>query len=89
MPTSVLAKTAQAAVSNHARVEYWYGQFSNAPWDALLADALGQLEERGFVKAVDGGWVTDQKFATGKRLVVVPPRPGKNLGDRGNPVLGR
>ena len=31
VPASALAKTAQAAVSNHARVEHWYGQFSDDP----------------------------------------------------------
>jgi hypothetical protein len=70
----------QAAVSNHARVEHWYGQFAttHGPWKALIADALDQLQSRDLLAWGGDGWVLGPAFATGKRLVVVPARSRKN-----------
>ena len=64
VPASALAKTAQAAVSNHARVEHWYGQFSDDPWGELLNDALGQLETRGSLS---------RRMKAGKSARTLPP----------------
>ena len=70
----------QTAVSNHARVEHWYSQFAttHGPWEALIADALDQLQSRDLLVWGGDGWVLGPAFATGKRLVVVPARSRKN-----------
>lgn len=79
VPKAVLIRATQDAISNHARVEHWYGQFSDNPWDALVSDALGQLEARQFAVSTDGTtWSTGPRFTTGRRLEIVPARSRKN-----------
>lgn len=72
----------QGEVSNHARVEHWYGAHAVNPWHALITDALEQLESRKILAQKGRKWRTGPAFATGKRLVVVPARKGKH-GDVG------
>jgi hypothetical protein len=69
-----------SGVSNHARVEHWYREKLPGadPWKALLADALDQLERRQFLAGDGGRWRRGPRFATGKRLVVVPERKGRH-----------
>jgi hypothetical protein len=78
VPKAVLIRATRDAISNHARVEHWYGQFSDKPWDALVSDALGQLEARRFAVSADGTWSTGPRFTTGRRLEIVPARSRKN-----------
>ena len=72
----------QGAVSNHARVEHWYGAATATdPWAALIDDALEQLESRRLLAQDDGRWRTGPDFATGKRLIVVPAPQGQAQGE--------
>lgn len=75
---AVLAGPVKSAVSNHARVEHWYSDHGDDPWSALIDAALGQLESRKLAEQDQEGWRTGPAFVTGRRLVVVPRRPGKH-----------
>jgi hypothetical protein len=66
------------AVSNHARVEHWYGARAADPWSALISDALEQLESRKLVVRDGDRWRIGPAFATGRRLTVIPARKGKH-----------
>jgi hypothetical protein len=47
-------------------------------WDALADDVLQQMRVRGYLDYDGEVWKLGGKFATGKRLVVIPKRLGKN-----------
>jgi DNA-binding Lrp family transcriptional regulator len=73
-----LAGPVKSALSNHARVEHWYGANGDDPWPALIGDALAQLESRKLVSDAGDGWRTGSAFVTGKRRIVIPARKGKH-----------
>jgi ParB-like chromosome segregation protein Spo0J len=78
--TAALTAPVQGAVSNHARVEHWYGAHADGPpWSALIGDALDQLQQRKLIERDDGGpWRTGPKFTTGKKLAIIQARKGRH-----------
>lgn len=75
--TAALTAPAQEAVSNHARVEHWYGEDKRGPWAALIGDALEQLQRRKLIEQTDGD-LWHPKFTPGKKLAIIPARKGRH-----------
>ena len=46
-------------------------------WDALTADVLAQMESRRIISREDDGWNIGPNLVTGRRLEIIPARPGK------------
>jgi hypothetical protein len=46
-------------------------------WQALTADVLAQIESRGILDREDSGWTVGPNLVTGRRLEIIPARPGK------------
>ena len=46
-------------------------------WEALTADVLAQMESRGIISRGDNGWTAAPNLVTGRRLEIIPARPGK------------
>lgn len=46
-------------------------------WEALTADVLAQMESRKIISREDSGWTAGPNLVTGRRLEIIPARPGK------------
>lgn len=46
-------------------------------WEALAADVLAQMESRGIISREDDSWIVGLNLVTGRRLEIIPARPGK------------
>ena len=46
-------------------------------WEALTADVLSQMESRRIISREDVGWTPGPNLATGRRVEIIPARPGK------------
>src|ERR1700733_8539269 len=46
-------------------------------WEALTKDVTAQIESRGIITREDAGWPAGPNLLTGRRLEIIPARPGK------------
>src|ERR1019366_7232759 len=85
------ATTAKLAAIAADKLEFKTSRVMEAwgSWAALTDDVLWQMHARGIIRHSAETWELGRRFAAGKRLVMVPKRPGMNRNAIGVTVYGR